>query len=196
MNDTLIIAGRGDSAAGFDWPKGIPIMGVSSGYMYVPEMQHWVSLDRPVNFPDWVVTSDRFDKHVARNKYFPFWSDYPRVVGHEINLKLTLNGQTVDTEYEAKEPSWEAGKPLTPCGPMMRNHSLLFAVQVAAHLGYKRQIFIGVDLLQPELYEVSDVLKSWHADAQAHGIEWLCASDISTLNEWMPRWEAALCASS
>jgi hypothetical protein len=172
---TLIIAGRGTSSLLFDWSHymGIPVMGVSSGCYAVPEMHHFVSLDKPLHFHEWVTDSTRFTKHVPKNSFWPYWEKCPRAVAFEY--------------IEQDLPTFGRTSPVVT-GPI-RNHTLLAAVQVAARLGYTRNIFIGCDLLSPELYAIADVLKAWHPIAQNAGIEWLNASQISTLNEWMPKFE-------
>lgn len=175
----LIIAGKGPSAADFDWPD-IPIMGVSGGYEYVPYMDHWVSLDKPMHFPQWLTDSERFNKHVPNNKFAPYWRKYPRVCEweYEVGNLPTFSVLQLGTP--------EPGPFVT--GPLPRNYSLLFAVQVAPRLGFDRLIFIGCDLLDNELHPIADVLKLWHPLARKAGIEWLNASRMSILGEWMPQW--------
>ena len=53
-----------------------------------------------------------------------------------------------------------------------RSHSLLFAVQVVARLGFKRVMFNGCDCLKG-LSWVSEALDEWQPLAEAAGIEWI-----------------------
>ena len=47
-------------------------------------------------------------------------------------------------------------------------------------------LFVGVDLLEQEWWPISDTLEGWHLLAKQEGIEWLTASNLSTIYEWMP----------
>lgn len=174
---TLLICGAGLSIHTHDFPIEFPIMGISSGALHVPEMTHFVSCDRPVHFPQWLVDSDRFQKHVPLNKWAGHWEQYANVSTWPVS----------DGHFPlfVGTPGFQ-GMALTQSGPLPRNHSLLFGVQVAAQLGYKSMHFIGCDLLEREHWPISDVLRSWYPLAREAGIEWVNLSPTSTLNEWMP----------
>lgn len=171
--NTIVIAGNGLSAyASAEWP-GLPIMGISAGCLAVPEMRHFVSQDKPMHFPKWVTDSDQFDKHVPANKFADRWRKHPRV--------------TVWPYEELGDPTFCPDSPIVS-GPLPRNDSLLFGVQVAGCLGYRRLVFIGCDLIENERWAISDTLREWWPIAKAAGMEWLNASPLSTLKEWMPRY--------
>ena len=148
-------------------------MAVSSGCMEAGDMAHWVTMDRPVCFPRWVTESDRFEKHVPRGMYQELWRRAPRV-------------RFWDYTFETDKVTFT--DPDAPCvrGPLPRNYSLLFAVQIAHKLGYKRLIFVGVDLTDQSLYKIGDVLKQWWWKARDLGLQWENASPLSHLQEWMP----------
>jgi len=154
-------------------------MAVSGGYRDVPRMDHFVSLDKVMCFPEWLTNSTRFDKHVPDWKNSREWRACPRVRVWEY--------------ADSDEPNFADG-PIA-CGSLRKSNvdatwhnSLLFAAQLAPRLSFTRCVFIGVDLLGG-LAVVSDLLRMWHPQAIAHGLEWVNASPLSTLCEWMPAAE-------
>ena len=80
---TLIIAGSGISATQYDFPMDAQIMAVSSGYKCVPEMAHFVSMDKPMMFPSWLSGSDTIIKHVPDTQLGGYWLRKPNVVAWE-----------------------------------------------------------------------------------------------------------------
>lgn len=153
-------------------------MAVSGGIHAVPHADHFVSLDKAMHFPDWLTGSTQIQKHVPINAFTSRWQMYPNVKTWEY--------------IDAPDPSFTDG----PCvaGPLPRNHSLLFAVQVAARLGFNRCLFVGCDLLDNESWAITDVLQTWWPPAKAAGIVWENASPISSLDAWMPRAEELVTA--
>lgn len=180
MKQTIIIAGSGPSAPQYEWGD-TPIMAVSSGCDVVPRMDHFVTLDKMMHFPRWLTDSDRFTKHIPNWDNEKEWRNCPyvRVWPYEEKSEPTfVNGETI-----------ASGSMLKSNVPAPRHNSLLFAVQVAARLGFKRCVFIGCDLLEPGHIPVADMLRQWWPIALQHGIEWQNASPLSTLCEWMPNAE-------
>lgn len=176
MPDRLVICGSGPSANYCQWEWDTPIMAVSSGFDEAATFEHFVTLDRPICFPGWLIGSDQFVKHIPSGKFARFWTEHPRVRVWEYDFDLEAPDFT------------DAAGPLAR-GPQPKNHSLLFAVQVAALLGYERLIFLGVDLTSNELHTISDVMRLWWPAAQAAGVTWQNASPLSLLEEWMPHCE-------
>ena len=184
MKPTIVIAGAGPSAVQHEWHSDVPIMAVSGGYRYVPRMDHFASLDKVMCFPEWMTNSTRCIKHV------PDWSNESEW------LKCP---QVHSWQYEEGDaPNFVTG-PIR-AGTLRKSNvddtwhnSLLFAVQVAPRLGFERLVFVGVDLLGP-LVVVSDYLQRWYPIAAREGIEWVNASPLSTLCEWMPEAETAVLA--
>lgn len=183
MSKTLIIAGSGPSAVNYEWPDGIDIMAVSSGYRHVPRMEHFVTLDKVMCFPEWVTDSTRWQKHVPDWKNEPEWRICPRV-------STWLYGTGEHPNFANQTRPLASGLLKKSNVDDTWHNSLLFAVQIAGCLGYKRCIFIGVDLLG-EMVKVSDYLHSWYPHAREAGIEWVNASPLSSLSEWMPFAEQA-----
>jgi hypothetical protein len=91
-----------------------------------------------------------------------------------------------DYTHEKDEPDFLDPDYPCVCGPQPRNHSLLFGVQVAHKLGFRRLIFIGVDFTEPGLYPINDVMKQWYWKIRDLGLEWENASPMSLMQEWMP----------
>lgn len=184
---TFIIAGNGASAADFQWPeRGMMetwIMAISGGYRVVPWMDDFVSLDRPCDFPEHVRTGPHF-RNVAVNALYHEWRQFNPLRGWQYT-----GGDWPDFRQFMNSP--------LVTGPLPRNNSLLFGVQVAARMGFKRMIFVGCDLQDdygppecPSLgSDTSFILQGWHDRAQACGIEWLAASPRSRLAAWMPLYE-------
>jgi hypothetical protein len=167
---TIIVAGRGPSAYQYHWPDdGTPIMAVSGGYDAVPDMEHFVSLDKPMCFPRWLLGADHIEKHVAENRHTRYWRRWPNITSWP---------------YVEDDFPRNGGPPVV--GPLGRGHSLLFAVQVAARMGYQRLLFVGVDLLGVEMEPVNRALESWRGWFADHGVELVNASPLSALCEWMP----------
>lgn len=184
MTRTAIIAGSGPSVVGYDFPMDVPIIAVSGGYQGVPDMQHFATLDKPVCFPRWVVEGDQFTKHVPNWSCAPYWQRNKHV--------------QVWAYEERADPCFDDTRPIASGGmlksnvPDIRHNSLLFAVQLAPRLGFSRCVFIGCDLLPDGLLPVADTLRSWWPAAQSAGVEWVNASSLSTLCEWMPTAEGVL----
>lgn len=154
-------------------------MAVSGGILAVPMCEHFCSLDRPICWPRWVLDSDLFDKHVALNSFHPAW--------------LKASDRVRGWKYmDVQEPDFSTNPDaVIAAGPLPINYSLLFAVQLAPKLGYKRCVFMGCDMLLNELSPIGDVLEAWWPRAKSMGIEWFNASPISILRAWMPSYEGA-----
>jgi hypothetical protein len=182
MSDTLIIAGAGASAVNFSWPDGVPIMGISSGFHHVPRMDHFCTLDKVMCFPEWVTDSTRWCKHISNWRNAEEWLRLPRV-------RVWEYATGAEPNFGAEGPI-RSGDLRKTNAPDTWHFSMLFAVQLAPRLGFRRLVFIGCDLLGP-LVVVSDLLRRWHKPALAAGCEWLNASRISTLCEWMPDYESS-----
>jgi hypothetical protein len=147
-------------------------MAVSTGHDAAGHIEHFCTLDKTLCFPPWLLEGF-FEKHVPSGRYARFWEVYHKV-------------RVWDFDTEATEPNFtDPGKPLAS-GSLLRNDSLLFAVQVAAHLGFARQIFLGVDLTTSDREMTNDELLRWWPMAKDAGITWENASPVSRLQEWMP----------
>jgi len=171
-SDSIILLGQGPSAELYDWDAmDVPIMAVSGGYKFAPDITHFCTLDRPVCFPEWLQSSENFTKHIAGNKFAKRWSKYPRVRAWEY--------------IDSRDVQFGPDGPIVG-GPLPRNYSLFFAVQLAARLGYERLIFVGCDLLENELRPINNVMREWWPLAVEAGQEWVNASPLSTFCEWMP----------
>lgn len=175
---TIIIAGSGISATQYDYPADTPIMAVSSGYRFVPEMDHFVSMDKPMMFPSWLTSSDKFIKHVPDTQLGGYWKRHRGV-------RAWRYEDGPDPKFGADDPVCSGSMLKDDCD-QIRHNSLLFAVQIAPRLGYDRLLFIGCDLLDEGLFPISDQLRRWHVHAEAARIEWVNASPLSTLCSWMP----------
>lgn len=162
---TIIIAGDAPSVRGFDWPDGIGVMGVASGITQVPDPLHFVSLDDPWRVDESVAVSDRFQKHVPFNMFAKSWWRYPRV-------------NVWQCKY-VNQPNFGRKGAISL---HEEDHPLLFAVQVAAKIGYRRCVFIGFD-------DEIETLSDWHPHAIDSGLEWLNASRYSALCECMPTYD-------
>lgn len=183
--NTIIIAGAGISATQYEFAQGYPIMAVSSGYKCVPEMAHFVSMDKPMMFPSWLTDSDKFIKHVPDTALGQYWKRHPNVMAWDYEDGPNPNfTSTLDSDLRS-------GSMMKDDCDQTRHNSLLLAVQIAALIGYNRQIFIGVDLLDDGLAPLSEQLRLWYPFAKDAGIDWVNASPISRLCEWMPIAEPA-----
>jgi hypothetical protein len=171
---SVIVAGSGPSARCVDWTIfDACICGVSSGVIGVQyDAAMFVGMDAPHHFPPWLAAS-ALPNHVSQGT--PGWDASPCVTVWPM-------------ECMKHEPCFTAGDMTTPCGrgPYPRLHSLLFAVQVLARLGYQRLVFVGVDLTDNDHMTIADILADWQPLAHAAGIEWVNASPMSTLQCFMP----------
>jgi hypothetical protein len=174
--NTIIVAGAGISATQYHYPEGLPIMAVSSGYKCVPEMAHFVSMDKPMMFPSWLTDSDKFTKHTPDTALGQYWKRHPNVQAWPYE--------------DGPSPTWtgtlHSGEMVKDDCDQIRHNSLLLAVQIAPRLGYDRLLFIGCDMLDEALYPLSQQLHKWHQFALDAGLEWVNASPLSTLCQWMP----------
>jgi hypothetical protein len=181
-DDTVVLCGRGISAGLKVWDFNTPTMAVSCGYWEAGKIDHFCAMDAPHCFPKWLQESDNFDKHVPAGNHWPQWEVHPRTRAWAFGP-----GNTPDFL-----------DPEVPCvqgEQMCHNHSLLFATQVASKMGYRRLIFLGVDLTSNELHQIDDTMHQWHPRALDQGIKWENASPLSLLQAWMPDCETkeALC---
>ena len=133
--------------------------------------RHWFTVDKPAFYPR-RFTDSRVMKHVP-STVTP-WKSHPDVTMWEYRHELG--------------PSFDVTGPIVQ-GPFGHNHSLLFAVQVCARLGYPKVYFAGCDLLSMELRMVADVLANWYIRAQFCSIEWFNCSSVSALAEYLPNAE-------
>ena len=180
LSDTCYIAGKGPSCALFDWPDDLHIMAVSGGVCSPPYLpMYWCSIDPPHCFEHWpwLLQSDKCRKFTTEQRWLRRWKNYP-------NVELV--------PYEGQGPP-----NFGPDGPIhhpyvSRQYSLFPAVQIAHRIGYKRLVFIGVDLLEQDLVPMADALRPWYYAARLEGLEWYTASTLSTLCEWMPPSEEAI----
>lgn len=101
----------------------------------------------------------------------PGWQDFPNVTSYHYSRRRPVN---------FTEQGW-LGADDAPT-----QKSVLFAVQVAARLGYNLMIFAGVDLCDDTMAAMYDSLKQWYPVARRRGIEWQCVSFRSRLAEFMP----------
>jgi hypothetical protein len=187
-NRTILIVGRGPSGYSFPYNEhmNVPILAVSGGYDAAPRMDHWVGTDKPQCFPKWLRDSEEIVKHVLGPRthaetdmsFAAFWREYPKTRCWEYDEKAT------DPYFDYRAGKIAKGFP-------DRNHSLLFAVQVAAQMRYTDLVFVGVDFTDEELYPICDKLREWHPFAMRADISWRNASEISLLQEWMSRYEDA-----
>jgi len=186
--NTLIIAGAGISATQYDFAQGYPIMAVSSGYKFVPEMAHFVSMDKPMMFPSWLTDSDKFTKHVPDTALGQYWKKHPNVRAWYYK---DGPGPCFRKSAEGIDFAVRSGSMVKDDCDQTRHNSLLRAVQIAPRLGFNRLLFIGVDLLDEGLAPLSEELRLWYEQAKTWGIQWVNASPISRLCEWMPVAEPA-----
>lgn len=232
MTTSLLIVGRGPSAARFDFRswRG-DIMAVSSGIFVdrMPAPQHFVTVDEPKYFmgalwPDsahaWsndpICTPWRFWARAEIAKHVPLASvrgGHYRLVPpallaaaperHRATLRAALNSASHEMGFQ---PGWgdysnvqgwqldrRAPMSFEPCGTFGLDgvgNSLLFALQVAARLGYRRHVLVGVDLTEARFAQAVEVLRHRSADAAAHGIEWLIGAGGEGLR-FMPALEVA-----
>ena len=185
MSNSIIIAGSGVSALQYAWPDDdMPIMAVSSGYNVVPRINHFVTMDKVMHFPEWLTDSRRFYKHVPKLEHPSDWRKCP-------NVYFWPYADCADPTFNGELPVSSGPLRKTNCDDR-RHNSMLLAVQIAPRLGFDRLLFIGCDLLDASMYPVSDVLCGWWPAAKAAGIEWVNLSPISTLCEWMPTKPAIL----
>ena len=168
----ITLIGSGESLHFCDWEKIPGRVGVLSGainHFQYKHVDHFFALDGPMFFPDWVKTSERFQKHVINADY---WEDVPNATLYDIDE--TDHGCNFSTE----------GKICN--GPLMdRRHTLLFAVQVLLRLGYDRVTFVGVDLISGH-QSINSIMEQWYGRALEQGIKWYNASPLSALQAWMP----------
>lgn len=77
-NDTIILAGRGQSVYGFDFPSDIPVMAVSSGIFAmqgVETLRHFCALDTPRYLISPISRADIAWANDPRATHWPFWAD-------------------------------------------------------------------------------------------------------------------------
>ena len=177
MNDTLFIVGQGISAPLFTWPDGIDMLCVSGGINSPPFLpQFWCGIDPPHCYGHlpWFLQSD-VRKFVLATNFLRRWSSYSNVT------MVPFGG--------IGKPNFGPDGPL--CEPPGTHANSLFpAIQVGHRLGYRRLAFVGVDLLEPEFDTMAEALESWYHIATSQGLEWVTASDVSRLFEFMPLGEA------
>lgn len=198
--DTVILAGRGPSIRSFDWPAGCDVAVVSGAVFALQGADHWITLDDPLNFQQattsldqdawpnsdtcswWNALGSSMAKHIPQDIMFDAWraedarcdpwATYPNVTGYE---------------YSHKAPPNFSGSGMIGLDGTRFNNSLLFSVQVVAHLGYRRVIFAGCDLnkLIGQMY-IAAVLQQWWPLAKEAGIKWVCGSPGSQLAKFLP----------
>jgi hypothetical protein len=173
MSDTVVICGAGVSAEYCRWEWDTPIMAVSSGFDRAATFKHFATLDRPICYPPYIADGTTFDKHVPDGKFARFWQVHPNV-------------RIWKYSFDETEPNFTRPDQPLARGEPPRNDSLLFGVQVAAHLGYRRMIFLGVDLNENDRWPTNDELRRWWPQAKEAGLTWENASPVSMLQCWMP----------
>lgn len=160
--DTLILAGHGPSAQTTRWPEGYRIGAISGGCTATPRHPDFLfALDHPRFFPRCVCADDRVQKHVPTIR--ASWKEHPNVV--------------LWPRHESLTPTF-AGFEIASGGIF---NSMLWAVQVASCMGYKRLWFIGCDLKDEKYRPMVERLADWKAVAEEEGIVWVCGSRESRL---------------
>jgi hypothetical protein len=93
------------------------------------------------------------------------WADYPSVMGWEV----------VPQRPPSFGPKGVIGLCCSECkrnGLDAIRHTVFFAVQLAARLGFRKCLFAGVDL-EPDRYEIQrELLKHWQVLAARDGMRW------------------------
>jgi len=112
-----------------------------------------------------------FEKYPHALGWQPGWADYTDVHAYPMNPATGLC-------FDPNEQDAMTG--LHAC-----SSSMIFAVQVAAWMGFRRLIFVGCDLTHAVYELVTPTLKQWYPAAQKHGIEWVCDTPGSPLAEFM-----------
>jgi hypothetical protein len=115
----------------------------------------------------------------------PGWADYPNVRGW---LVAMTSGSVYEAGTKPGPLPDELPSFVSPAEPLKLNgvrNSLIFAVQIAVQLGYKRLLFAGCDLNEPGYEVVTATLRDWMPIAAEHGVEWVNISPESALSEFM-----------
>ena len=181
MSNTIIILGRGPSAEMFDLEHNQhPVLAVSGGITMDPQAEHFISLDKPRFFPDWLLNNPAIRKHIPynvlneKNTIWKRWAKYPNTVQFEYRVGNGL-------------PNFSDHGPID-VGPLPRNYTLLAAVQLVPRLGFDRLIFAGTDLNDNELMPIAEVIKEWHPIAVDEGMRWEIAAPGSALEDTLPHY--------
>jgi hypothetical protein len=171
---TCYIVGKGPSVQLFDWPDDLHIMAVSGGIIAPPYMpMYWCGIDPPHCYSHWpwFLQSADCRKFTTETRFLREWAKYP-------NVERVPYGYIGPPNFKA---DGDIHHPNIGC-----QNSLFPAVQIAHRLGYKRLVFIGVDLLEQDMVPLADALREWYWPARLDGLIWETASTLSTLCEWMP----------
>jgi hypothetical protein len=172
MSDTIIILGNGPSVRPVaTLPDGYPVAAVSSGWRACPRVpDHFVTLDRSSFFPAELTDNPAIAKHVPD---YRSGFDCPNTRRWRITSRVS--------------PAFNDDEPI---GVGAGFNSLLFAVQVAACMGYRRLWFVGCDLHHGDTIEdyrrfdpIVATLKTWRAAMRGMGFEWITAGG-SRLSEF------------
>lgn len=236
--DTIILAGRGSSVYGFDFPPDIPVMAVSSGIFAlrdVETLRYFCALDTPRYLLTPVSRADIAWVNDERVCHWPFWSDallekhVPEIIARPGHVRPGIPYSVLEqlpehdrqcierafaedpslTGYQPgwldypnvkswgvvpqERPSFDTHAPIglwsqaaADAGFDAVRHSMLFATQVAARLGYTRHLFIGCDLHGDRFPVQRATMREWWPLARAAGIEWVNLSPSSALAEFLP----------
>lgn len=171
-----MLVGSGPGIRYYRWGLRVPHGAVSSGCVPMPRAPDlWFGCDAPGMFPRHIARDDSIGRHIP-TMCMPWWMDW--------NVTLW------DTRDEGEPNFGQVGEPVMDhrpgYGDHPRPHSLLFAVQVAALLGYSPLVFVGVDLLGPRLRLIADMLEQWQPLARLAGVDWINLSPVSALRDFVP----------
>ena len=178
MSDhTIVLVGSGPGIRHYRFAINAPHGAVSSGCRKMgrsPDL--FFGCDGPGMFPAHIPRDESISRHIP-TMCMPWWRDW--------NVTLWDTCETGEPNFTDRDAPvmdhrpWSQGDPPAP-------HSLVFAVQVAALLGFDRLVFAGVDLLEPHLQPIADLLETWAPAAAAAGVEWINISPNSALAGFMP----------
>jgi hypothetical protein len=242
MNDqTVILAGRGPSVYGFDFPPDVPVIAISSAIFAcggLPTLGCFAALDTPQHFLAPQSQADIAWGNDARANHWPFWSaawlpkhvsDTACKTGYirpQIPYEVLERMGTVEreclNEISKEDPMFSGWQPgwmdypnvtgwevipqdppnFTEDGPIglwsqaaadagydAVRHSMLFGIQLAARLGYRRLMFIGCDLHGDRFPVQRATMREWWPQARDAGMEWANLSPTSALAEFLPSAE-------
>lgn len=163
---TIILLGHGPTS-GEPKPLGLPIMAVSGGYQSAERIDCLATLDRSEFFPAWVKSDASIIKHVPG--YRDGWKNVPGVRAWRIGR---FNGPVFSGTHEVHQDD--------------RFNSLLFAVQVAHCLGFRRIVFHGCDLKGRGYASLRSTMAVWCIEARKRKLEWCVTSGRSAMADFLP----------
>jgi hypothetical protein len=116
---------------------------------------------------------DAFTRELTSNPHLfgfqPKWGDYSNVQGWQVD-------RTYPPNFDQ-----DVSDPILGLDNISCPNSLLFAVQVAHQLGYRRLIFAGCDLWEEHHKEARTKLVEWWTIARSLGLRWTCLTEGSFL---------------